>query len=181
MGAEEIGSMSFKGKISNKPFGNKFEPSPEAEQRYREAMEALEKSEEFDPDHFVDNMVDDRFELSGDAKSRTEAQKMEAQMKRQHQLDMIQVGIIMRALQDGIPLKDNETYSSLLEEYPLFQVKLDQRKQKIQGIKKEIEKMGANLKQEQKEARALYSFEKLKSIRNLKQVERDTQNIQASG
>lgn len=98
------------------------------------------------------------------------------QMRVQKQKDDVMVGLIMRALENGIEI-DNDVYRSVLEEYPFYQVKLEKRQKQIKSIKKIISDLNAS--NEPKEP-PKYKFEHLKSRRNLGKVNEKTQQ-QPSG
>jgi hypothetical protein len=57
-------------------------------------------------------------------------------MKKQKIIDDAAIYHIMKALDTGVPLKDDPVYLSMLESYPFYQVKLEKRQKAIEAMRK---------------------------------------------
>lgn len=55
-------------------------------------------------------------------------------MKKQREIDDIAVTMILRALENGISLHGDRVYEEMLEQYPHYQYKYEQRQKKINRI-----------------------------------------------
>jgi len=89
--------------------------------------------------------------------------------QKQKKMDDIAVGVVMKALDQGIELPNNEVYKRMINDTPHYQRKLDQRQAHIKAIEKNLKKMKEGEDGDLKEPKK-YKFEQLKSKRNLSQT-----------
>lgn len=127
MGAVEVGQVSTSDAV--KFAGNRsmqeVSISPEAEEQARQSLSQLDQEDFDDPDYFLDDLSKERAMagMGADQKKLVQEEKM---MRKQKLIDDISVGVIMKALDKGIEL-DDEVYREMLEQFPHYQVKLENR------------------------------------------------------
>ena len=64
-------------------------------------------------------------------------------MKKLKRIDDAMIGITLRALENGIPLND-DVYIDMLNTYPHYQVKLENRRKTIENLKKKLTLVDSN-------------------------------------
>jgi len=110
MGAQEIASISSR--AGTRGYGFESELSPEAEEKYRQALKELE-DQDFDPDYFTDTLgvEGDNFEMvDGQLGAVTSKSKHDNLMARQKKLDDAAVALVLRALDTGVALPGDSVY-----------------------------------------------------------------------
>lgn len=73
------------------------------------------EGDESNPNYYLDDMSDS-FELN----RMTKDKKRDIINKKQKEIDDIAIGIILRALENGIPLNGDRVYEEMLEQYPHY-------------------------------------------------------------
>ena len=85
----------------------------------------------------MDTLSDSKFQFTkdGDLKHISKEKQHFEQMKKLKKVDDAMISITLKALENGIPLEGDQVYLDMLQQYPHYQAKLENRQKTMEKLK----------------------------------------------
>ena len=173
---KEMGFVSVLDSAVSNSTRNRFgEPNLSAAEQHRmemtleglAAMRAGASPDQQLPTGYFSNDEDDQEYLKDSiediSRSPHEQRNIEKRIEEQKRIDDARIAVVYEALSRGVELKDNELYTDMLDQYPYFQKKLQQRKSAMHKLQRLAKMTGSNTKDDESSSESLqmpkYKFE----------------------